>query len=368
MSSRITPRLQLGSLITLTGILAWMAGCNREAPVKPTAPIALEPATFVGDSNCVKCHKEIADDHAATNHARTMRKFSPEGLGTQFPTIGVIPQSGYQVQKINGKYEWSSQDNPSHIFTMDYALGFGKTGMTYITLNSRDQLTELRMSYFPSKKTWFTTPGQEDRMDSELGRVFKGELAHKCLRCHSTTKPTDTLAPEPKFQGVGCEACHGAGSAHVEAMQRGEKTNLQITALGKLSAEELNHLCGKCHRNAEDIKKGTPEVFSTQRFQPYGLSLSKCFQKSNKSLSCITCHNSHKNVEHNTKQYETTCLSCHSEAATANTQLSRVAICKVNSKNDCIKCHMPLRGLFGDTKFPLQMADHYIRIHSTQAP
>jgi hypothetical protein len=101
---------------------------------------------------------------------------------------------------------------------------------------------------------------------------------------------------------------------------------------------------------------------STNRFQPYGLSLSKCFIKSNNKLTCSTCHSPHQDVEVNPKHYEAVCVDCHRGAS------QQKPACPVNPKEKCISCHMPNRPVFPNTTLPTQMADHFIRIYkNTQA-
>jgi hypothetical protein len=70
----------------------------------------------------------------------------------------------------------------------------------------------------------------------------------QCFKCHA---PLAEKAPELKEEGVGCEACHGPGSAykklsimkdHAEAVKNGMKE------YG--SADDIKTQCLKCHENA----------------------------------------------------------------------------------------------------------------------
>jgi hypothetical protein len=71
-----------------------------------------------------------------------------------------------------------------------------------------------------------------------------------CLNCHA---PLAAKAPEFKEEGVGCEACHGPGSAykkmsvmkdHAESVKNG------MTEYG--SPEAIKKQCLSCHENAHE--------------------------------------------------------------------------------------------------------------------
>jgi len=71
-----------------------------------------------------------------------------------------------------------------------------------------------------------------------------------CLKCHA---PLAEKAPELKEEGVGCEVCHGPGSAykkmsimkdHAESVKNG------MTEYG--SPEAIKKQCLTCHENAHE--------------------------------------------------------------------------------------------------------------------
>ena len=88
------------------------------------------------------------------------------------------------------------------------------------------------MSYFPAYKIWDLTPGQEVHVaaDTQFGRLDSADAAKRCLGCHSTALPAkgQGIMPESRFFGVGCEACHGAGKAHIDAERAGHATDSKM--------------------------------------------------------------------------------------------------------------------------------------------
>jgi hypothetical protein len=113
------------------------------------------------------------------------------------------------------------------------------------------------------------------------------------------------------------------------------------------------------------------------RFPSSTLPLSPCYAQSGGTLSCVTCHDPHRNAETAPAHYEAKCLSCHATAPRESgaerpslgsgtpgpayqAEAAFRSACPVNPRRDCLNCHMPkvrydwLHGSF---------TDHYIRVH-----
>jgi len=72
--------------------------------------------------------------------------------------------------------------------------------------------------YFPAVNSG-SLRGQEERQDSDL-IAESWELRNATL--HAVAIPTDSLHPDPKLMGVGCETCHGA-APHIAALTHGRR-------------------------------------------------------------------------------------------------------------------------------------------------
>lgn len=79
-----------------------------------------------------------------------------------------------------------------------------------------------------------------------------------CLRCHTTgyRKPGGYKSAEktPKMKGVGCEACHGAGSKYRKLHD--DKPNFtkdEAKAAGELYADNDPVMCKNCHIHKDQI-------------------------------------------------------------------------------------------------------------------
>lgn len=71
--------------------------------------------------------------------------------------------------------------------------------------------------------------------------------APACLACHASGDPeaTDAHTAFVRFEGVGCESCHGPGSVHADLAERGASGS--DLRLGLLSVTEST--CTECHRD-----------------------------------------------------------------------------------------------------------------------
>ncbi|MGC4046932.1 MAG: multiheme c-type cytochrome [Armatimonas sp.] len=304
----------------------------------------------VGSEACTPCHADIAAKHKGTNHALTLYPATLTALKELAPPEGemrpglVLRRQGDELavevrNPIDGKLDR---------LPLTLALGSGKTGLTFL-IEDTGTTAEISRSYFPHQKVWHTTPGQETLNPKLIGVPHDEGVTRKCLSCHAVTSPEQPMIPERKFFGVGCESCHGPGSAHLQGAK--------MQDLKKLDGKEMNELCGRCHRTAEDVQAmGKIAVDSTNRFQPYAMTLSKCFIKSQGKLTCVTCHDPHENASKDIPRYERTCIACHDGSEKTK------PVCPVNAKQDCIRCHMPTRSVFpSGSKLPISMADHFIR-------
>ena len=167
-----------------------------------------------------------------------------------------------------------------------------------------------------------------------------------------------TLGHLSLIPGVTCEACHGSGARHVAAAQAGKLGNHRlIFNPGNLDATDSINFCGSCHRTALDVLKLGQHGPKTVRFQPYRLVSSRCWDGWDKRISCIACHDPHKALQQNSREYDVKCLSCHASESKPDAQ-HRAPACTV-SKSNCISCHMPKVDLPGGHA---RFTDHYIRI------
>ena len=150
-------------------------------------------------------------------------------------------------------------------------------------------------------------------------------------------------------------------------MKAGSTRELHMQKLGGLGGAELNQLCGRCHRTEQAVIEKNLSRNHTDLFQAHGISQSRCFRESQNKLTCLTCHDPHRNASKDESGYVNACLKCHSSSSSSSRPIPSAKVCPVNSRDKCIGCHMtPI----AEPLFPGQprsIADHYIRVHRQTA-
>lgn len=362
-----SPALLLAALLWLD-----LAGC-RPSPPAPAGPTEGGPGTaaatpdplatrrtvtpeeredYLGSAECLSCHPDEAEQ-LASHHARTLSRTTAESDGERFGDSrpvrdeenGVVYSASVRGQEC---VLTAKQDRLTASVTARYGLGSGHRGVTY--LGEYDGKTvELRLSHY-RQGGWSLTPGQQTglpRPDTPVGRLLDVQEETDCYMCHTSALVAREGRPRPdeSLGGVTCEACHGPGRAHVEAVRR-KDPDLRMARLGENPAEVSSRLCSQCHRTPESVDPENPYVQSQlARFQGAALGMSECFKKSDGKLTCLSCHDPHRNSDTVTRrEHIAVCVSCHSPKVAAQKP------CPRKPDGDCITCHMPVQTVLMPTR------------------
>jgi hypothetical protein len=250
---------------------------------------------------------------------------------------------------------------------VEYAMGSNHQGRTFVGRDRQGQARELRESQYPSEPHWDRTSEHPDRPpdpEGYLGRPVADESVRRCVHCHSTNFRAiqhPEGRPEAADHGIGCERCHGPGGHHVRAVEV-KFPDPAIARPRLASAAGVVALCGQCHKAPESASPSSPNFI---RFQAPTLVLSRCYTESGK-LSCVTCHDPHRDAGRNPAEYEAICLQCHPNPGMPPAQQGRGPrpdrtwkSCPVNPASDCLRCHMPR---VPDAVPRAVFTDHQIRV------
>lgn len=333
-------------------------------PTKGTAP----RADYVGAAACAPCHPTQSASQPSTSMARTAASAQQSDVLRASRRL-TFESGGYS-------YEIASDDRRS-LFTvvngtrsssapLTWVFGVGKVGQSFL-FNRDGAFYEARVSYFASIHALGFTPGRAlaapSGLDDAMARRVNETEARRCFACH-TTAPTaqGTFDPSSAIPGITCEACHGPGRRHVEAMKvtRREGGVAPMLNPAKLPPDESVDFCGACHATFWDIALDGVKGIPAQRSQPYRLQSSRCWTATSGDarLTCIACHDPHRPLVSDVRDYDRRCLACHVTAGAHPTTERPGRACPVGAA-ECARCHMPA---YDVPEMHHEFTDHLIRV------
>ncbi len=236
---------------------------------------------YIGSVACHGCHAERFESQSKSEHAHALRR-----------AVATDPGPGSHAQ---------------------WAIGAGLKATTWVSQTGEETIAEHGLTWYAATKSLAITPGHANSTDLVYRTFDSVATGLRCFRCHSTGPITLAAGfqVQPSEPGVHCEACHGPGRAHAESGGSGAIQNPK-----RLTAAQINTLCGACHRQASDLDDDRDWSNSWNvRHEPSYLHRAACFRNRNGALSCLTCHDPHKPLKTTASSYDARCLSCHPKAA-----------------------------------------------------
>ncbi len=318
-------------LVLLVSLLALMAfvvvGCGQgdEKPKdsgKKEPASSEEVATYVGSESCKTCHSAIYESYSKTLHTKMVQdaKADPSVI------IGDFSKEGepLSIAKVNKE---------------DIVFTIGSKYKQRYVIKDGEALRILPTEYKFGKGEWVDYHGSDWN---------KRDYQEKCTACHTTGVNLETGAWTE--MGIGCEACHGPASLHVN--NSGDKSKIVNPA--NLETARQTDVCAQCHIRGKNTKYegredalgflpgmkltdvykwNTPATDDPEKpiFHEDGASKKhhqqfQDFEQSKHSTSgmtCTSCHDPHTNIAEGQLRdtLEKLCLSCHNEGGKAATKL-----------------------------------------------
>ena len=363
--------------------------CASAEQVKD-APAAHASDGYIGSQACSRCHADIYRRFSQTSMGRSMSPVTPaflENTPTSYSNERLSRR--FEVYSSEGKlYQNESGIGPDGKETfrdahpVEWIIGAGVNGFGAI-LQKDQYLFQAPLSFYSKPMNWGPSPGYES---IDLG--FSRPITPGCISCHSG-RPNPVAGSNGQFEStpfselaIGCERCHGPGSAHVEAMHGTNAQGTQKNAPAKpfdskiinpasLTPYLADNICMACHQTGDvrvlkpgktyrDVRPGHPlddtlSIFlipPTRESPPsadhvqhyYSMTLSKCYRASSGRMSCITCHDPHVEPSHEEAPayFAAKCLTCHTNQSCKLPVETRM---QQKPANNCIGCHMPKRDI-----------------------
>jgi predicted CXXCH cytochrome family protein len=308
-----------------------------------------EAPSYVGSGACVDCHNEVAEAWSGSHHAKAWTTPNSENVladfdGTEFAHDGTLTR--FRIE--NGTYfatvtekDGSTRDYPIHSVAGIAPL------QQYLLETEPGRLQSFDVVWDTKNRRWYHLYPDQD-LPPEDGLHWTGPYKNwngRCAECHATgfqknyNLGSRTYASTQAEIGVGCEACHGPGSAHLEwASERSmisppeglDRYGFTMT-FGQSVAADMEQ-CAGCHARREAFGQGNPlpgtafaDAYNLALLRPslyhadgqireevyvYGSFLqSKMYAK---GVGCNDCHDAHE--ANLVAEGNALCTQCHSAA------------------------------------------------------
>jgi len=368
--------------------------------------------TYVGSNACETCHRDEFASWRSALHVQMTKPIAEARVEGDFSAGTHIEQNGrsYTVEVKDGRYAISvaHDGRPAEKFQVDYTLG-ARRFQGYLSKLADGRIYVLPLFWHNETKRWLDwkeIAPVPDHPAQDLRQIWNVT----CVNCHATNlaknfnPATRTYNTTWTEMGIGCEACHGPGSAHVAAAADWEKDprtaparptveELRIFSPFRASARQNFDNCGYCHGNKNNVFFGfapgdhyedyaLPFLISEpipandpqgefwpdgrpSRFnRPQALTLTGCFQRG--AATCTSCHQMHgpdnahmlklavENADGTrTRESDALCTQCHIEpgrvgqagrsglfAGSPDAWSAHTHHAPESQGSRCIECHM----------------------------
>ncbi|TFB37954.1 tetratricopeptide repeat protein [Pseudomonas sp. F01002] len=393
----------LGVLLLAVAGIGWFLFSSKPAPVTyapvsaPVAqpakpqPVAVAQATMVDEQQCQGCHSEQVKDWQGSHHQLAMQEANAETMLGDFNNVSFKAENETTRFSRKGDEFWVNTpgiDGKNADFKVAYTFGIAPL-QQYLIEVGEGRLQALGVAWDTEKHRWFHLyPGQGVNFKDPLHWSKPSQNANfMCVECHTTGYKRNFDAAKNTFDshwnslGVGCQACHGPASNHLEwTAKKGDMVHagFALDLKDKNATVEIE-TCARCHSRRAPLGDGftvgkrlmddylpstlTRELYALdgkikdEVFEHGSFAQSKMFDK---GVRCSNCHNPHSTE---LKAPDNgVCLQCHNTAG--KTSVDGVDGKGLQAKNydsiehtrhtmgqpgsQCMDCHMPGKFYMGN--------------------
>ncbi|WP_146345307.1 multiheme c-type cytochrome [Phaeobacter marinintestinus] len=351
---------------------------------------AQEPPEYVGSEACVGCHEEAAQAWTGSHHDLAWTEPGPDTVvadfdGTQFALDGM----DVAFRQEDGDYfaKVTEQDGVTTDYKVHSVAGIEPL-QQYLLETEPGRLQSFDVVWDTEKGEWFHLYPDQD-LPPQDGLHWTGPYKTwnaRCAECHATGYKrnfgprTQSYASTQVEIGVGCEACHGPGSSHLD-WTVGKELSEELDAFGftmsfgQGDTEAEIQQCAGCHSRRESLGDGNPvpgspyhDDFTLALLRPglyhadgqiqdevyvYGSFLqSKMYAR---GVGCMNCHDAHGATLK--AEGNAVCTQCHSAAGNPDFPTLRQAEYDTPAHHNhtegsegaqCKSCHMIERVYMGN--------------------
>jgi len=396
---RDSPRRYLYPVLIVLLLLA-MAGIGfflqastprLPAPVVVAKPVVMSPATQVDEQQCQGCHQAQVKDWQGSHHQLAMQLATPQTVPADFNGASFTGEGETTRFFRRGDEFWVNtpgSDGQVADFKVAYTFGIAPLQQYLIDVGG-GRLQALGVAWDTQQSRWFHLyPGQGVSFKNPLHWSKPNQNANfMCVECHTTGYKRNFDALNNTFDsqwnslGVGCQACHGPASNHLQwAAKKGDllHAGFAVDLKDKDATVELE-TCARCHARRAPLGDGftvgkrlmddyLPSVLTRELYALDGKIKDEVFEHGSfaqskmaeKGVRCSNCHNPHSNELK--APGNAVCLQCHNTAG--KTPITTVDGRGLQAKNYdspehtgkpvgqpgsfCVDCHMPGKVYMGN--------------------
>ncbi|VVO61859.1 Beta-barrel assembly-enhancing protease [Pseudomonas fluorescens] len=395
--------ITIGVLLVAVAAIGWFLLYSTPAPINtvpvstPTVqpakaqPVVVTPAKMVDEQQCRGCHSEQMKDWQGSHHQLAMQEANAETMLGDFNNVTFKAQN--ETTRFSRKDDgfWVNTpgiDGKNADFKVAYTFGIAPL-QQYLIEVGEGRLQALGVAWDTEKNRWFHLyPGQGVNFKNPLHWSKPSQNANfMCVECHTTGYKRNFDAAKNTFDsqwnslGVGCQACHGPASNHLEwTAKKGDliHAGFAVDLKDKDATVEIE-TCARCHSRRAPLGDGntvgkrlmddylpsplTRELYALdgkikdEVFEHGSFAQSKMFDK---GVRCSNCHNPHSTELK--APGNGVCLQCHNTAG--KTSVTGVDGKGLQAKNydsiehtrhtpgqpgsQCVDCHMPGKFYMGN--------------------
>ncbi len=314
---------------------------------------AANAQSYVGSDQCTDCHVDEAEAWANSHHALAWTevgagkmvadfdgtRFEQNGMSVLFDHSGEVPTA--QV---------TEKDGVMTEYDVHSVVGIEPL-QQYLIETDPGRLQSFDVVWDTENERWYHLYPDQD-LPPDDGLHWTGPYKNwnaRCAECHATGFEKNYDVQTRSYQsrqaeiGVGCEACHGPGSAHIDwvngrVLPEGVGEAGFAMSWGKGQTEAEIQQCAGCHSRREAHEQGNP-LPGTPYHDAYNLALLRpgAYHPDGQILDEVYVYGSFLQ----SKMYAqgVGCMNCHEPHS---------ATLRAEGNGVCTQCHSPA----GNPDFP----------------
>jgi tetratricopeptide (TPR) repeat protein len=388
----------IGALV-IAGLHAWLRHRTASPATDATlnAAASTADASFVGSAACAGCHAEQVQAWQGSQHALAMQGATEDTVlgdfsGAKFTYRGVTSEffrkDGAFVVRTDGPGGQLADFEVRHTFGI-YPLQQYLLELPGGRLQALSIAWDARPREAGGQRWFHLYPGERiDHLDELHWTRRQQNWNYMCADCHSTNvqknydASMNTYATTWSEISVGCEACHGPGSAHIRLAEEGRGGAGLTVALherrgaswtidstsgnarrnpARVSSRELD-VCAQCHSRRGQFSNGyrageplldhyRPALLSAGLYHPDGQQRDEVYDWGSflssrmhaAGVSCSDCHEPH--AARLRAPRNAVCGQCHQSSKYEAT--SHHFHAQGSAGSECVACHMPTETYMG---------------------